>query len=255
MSARRKSILPVLISAGLLLASCSGGSSTGQASQSDVQQGPTETRSVQVSASGSVQAEPDTALVRLGVETLDPQAQRAIDANRRRMESVQSALADQGVAEADIQTVQFSVDVEQVQPGTPDAEATTRFRVTHILQVQTDQVATVGEMLQAALDAGANRVQNIQFSIADPTTLESQARSQALAAARDKANELANGLDAEVGAVRQIVESGVSLPRPVMAASVESAAAMPIASGSLSVSVTVDVTFDLIPTAGQAAGE
>lgn len=244
----RKSILPVLISAGLLLAGCAGQSGPAAADVSQDQGSGGEPRTVQVSASGSVQAEPDTALVRLGVETLDPRAQAAIDANRRRMESVQSALADQGIADADIQTVQFSVDVEQVRPDTPDAEATTRFRVTHILQVQTDQVSTVGELVQATLDAGANRVQSIQFSIADPTSLESQARSQALAAARDKATELASGLDAEVGAVRQIVESGAGTPRPVMAAAAESPAAMPIASGSLTISVTVDVTFDLNPT-------
>lgn len=250
MKGTRNSILPILIAAGLLLASCAGPSSSA-ATDSTNQQGPAEARTVQVSASGSVQAEPDTALLRLGVETLDPRAQSAIDNNRRRMQSVQSALADQGIAAVDIQTVQFRVDVEQVRPDIADAEATTRFRVTHILQVQTDQVASAGELLQAALDAGANRVQSVQFSIADPTALESQARSQAVAAARAKADELANGLGAEVGTVRQIIESGAGAPRPVMAAAAESPAAMPIASGSLTVTVTVDVTFDLKPAASQ----
>lgn len=247
MTASKRPIIAWLAAAGLLLASCAGATNPSTTGENTGANGGQEPRTVQVSASGSAQAEPDTAVLQLGVETLNPRAQPAIEENRRRMQAVQSALVDQGVAEADLQTIQFNVDVEQVRPDTPDGEVTSRFRVTHILRVQTDQIDTVGELLQAALDAGANRVQSIQFSLADPTALETQARSQALVAAREKAAELADGLNAQIGAVRQISENGSGIPRPIMAAAAESPAAVPIASGSLTINVTVNVTFDLQP--------
>jgi uncharacterized protein YggE len=247
MLSSRRTIITWLAAAGWLLANCAGQTNpevaNGNAGSSESQQ----PRTVQVSAAGSVQAEPDTAVIQLGVETLNPQAQPAIESNRRRMQAVQAALTDQGIAASDMQTVQFNVNVEQIRPDTPDGEMSPRFRVTHILRVQTDQIATVGDLLQAALDAGANRVQSVQFSLADPTGLESEARAQALAAARDKATELAAGLDAQVGPVRQITESGGGTPRPIMAAAAESSASVPIAAGSLSITVSVNVTFDLIP--------
>jgi uncharacterized protein YggE len=235
--------------AGLLLAACSSGAAVAQPAPDDGGGAGGEARTVEVSASGSVQAEPDTALLLLGVETTGPRPQPAIDDNRRRMEAVLAALGDQGVADTDIQTVQFSVNVDRSQPPNPDGPAGESYRVTHLVRVKSDKTGTIGELLQAALDAGANRVQSVQFTLSDPTALESQARSQALSAARDKASELTGGLDAQLGAVRQIVESGAGQPRPVLAAAqVEGAAAgVPISTGSLTITVNVDVTFDLNP--------
>lgn len=246
----KKSIgLGLLVSVGLALAACAPTGNPPQVQLPDLPTTP-EPRTVQVSASGTAEAEPDTVLLLLGVETSNDDAQDAIDANNDQMTSVQEALVDMGVAEQNIQTVQFDVSIERFRPEEGPGEGGTeiqRFRVVHLVQVRSGEIDAAGNLLQSALDAGANIVRDVRFTIDDPTELRQQARADALDAARMKARELASGLDAELGPPRRIQEGGTG-PVPVQAAAqVERAQAeAPIAAGTLTITVNVDVTFDLL---------
>lgn len=232
---------------GILLSACSPAGTVPNVPVAQPE-GTPEPRTVQVSASGSAEAEPDTVVLLLGAETAAAEAQDAIDDNNSRMADVQQALTEAGVAEEDIQTAQYDVFIERSEPRLDeDAPEQRRFRVIHVLQIRSDQVDDAGELLQTALDAGANIVRDVRFTIEDPTSLQQQARSQALEAARAKAEELADGLDAELGPPRRIQEGGdgtVPLQRGVQLEAAQADQA-PIASGTLTVSVTVNVTFDL----------
>lgn len=241
--------LGLLVSAGLAFAACAPTGNPPQVQLPDLPTTP-EARVVQVSASGTVEAEPDTVLLLLGVETTDDDAQDAIDDNNRRMSSVQEAMVDAGVAEENIQTAQFNVSIERFRPEEGPGEAETeiqRFRVVHLVQVRSAEIDAAGSLLQSALDAGANIVRDVRFTIDDPRELRQQARADALNAAQAKAEELADGLDAELGPPRRIQEGGTG-PIPVQAsAQIERAQAeAPIAAGTLTITVNVDVTFDLV---------
>ncbi len=243
--ARSYAVLATLIAAGLAISGCTSAADAPAVGLTQRETTP-EPRSVRVTATGSAEAEPDTVVLQLGAETTDEEAQRAIEDNNRRMQEVQEALADQGVEAQDIRTVQFDISIQRLQPeeGEPRFE---EFQVIHVVEVRSGDIEGAGTLLQAALDAGANIVRDVRFTIDDPSELQQEARRQALESARANAEQLAAGLDAELGPPREIQESG-DRPIPVRAGAAElerTAAQAPIAAGTLTVTVTVNVTFDL----------
>lgn len=241
----RRSIAGIFIAVALVTAGCASAGEAPAVGLPQLDSTP-EPRSVHVSATGSAEAEPDTVVLQLGAETTDEEAQRAIDDNNRRMQDVQEALADEGIDPQDIRTIQFDISIQRLRPeeGQPRQE---QFRVIHIVEVRSGDIEGAGSLLQAALDAGANIVRDIRFTVEDPSELQEEARRQALETARENAEQLAAGLGAELGPPRQIQESG-NRPIPVRAGAAEleqAAAEAPIAAGTLTVTVTVNVTFDL----------
>jgi uncharacterized protein YggE len=104
-------------------------------------------------------------------------------------------------------------------------------------------------VLDAAVEAGANRRASVSFSCSDPEKLTEQARLAAVAEARKKAKQLAEGAGATLGLPRSIAEGTASPWRTYhfeMQAKPDVAArTLPIAAGEQELSVSVTVTYDL----------
>jgi uncharacterized protein YggE len=221
-------------------------------------------RTVSVDATGEATASPDVVTVELGVEIENADLSQALADANQRMSDVSVALEDAGIVEENIQTSRFNISVirprdepvremvlpEAQAPGEEQPEMVTRYRVTNYVQVRVpmDDVEQVGEVLQQALDAGANTVNYIRFGLQDPSVLEEQARDAAINAAQTKAEQLANGFGATLGPIRSVNSGGGA---PARAVAMEAAApaamgAVPISAGELSVNIHVQATFDLI---------
>lgn len=204
-------------------------------------------RTVSVSGSGTASAAPDVAYVQLGVEVINPDATQAVQDSTDRMTAVMDALKELGIADKNIQTVQYNISVEQQrdQQGQPTGEI--RYHVNNRIRVTVDDISQVGDLLQKTLAAGANTVDSINFSIKDPEALQQQARDAAIADAKAKAEQLATGFDAQLGPVYQINESGGGVPRPQAEAPVmmQASGAVPVSGGELNISVDIQVTFEL----------
>jgi len=106
----------------------------------------------------------------------------------------------------------------------------------------------VGELLSAAVSAGANMVNYIQFDIADHTALQDQAREAAVTDAKTRAEQLAGLLGLKVGDPLTVVENGESYGMPMADGRGGGAmmAAVPISQGTLSVSMSVTITYALV---------
>src|SRR5690606_21402064 len=121
-----------------------------------------------------------------------------------------------------------------------------RYQVSHSYQVQVRDVEQVGEVLAAAVDAGANYIGGITFTIADPQALAAEARALAMDDARSRASQLAELAGVELGAVTAVSELGSG---PIGAyptnARYEMAAMSSVAGGQLAVSVTITVASGL----------
>ncbi len=200
-----------------------------------------------VTGTGQAKGTPDLAIVTLGVEVRNSDLGTALDQVDSKMSAVSSALGDMGIAQKDMQTSTF--DVRQEQPRNPQTGELTgeiTFVVTNLLTAQIHEIDQVGEVVGAALDAGANEVTNLSFTFQDSQALESEARKLAAQNAQDKANELADALGVTVGPPIQIQESGVSpLPLTVQAQPTLGGGGPAISPGQLSVTVQVSVTFQL----------
>jgi uncharacterized protein YggE len=204
-----------------------------------------------VTGYGTAYGAPDVVQVGLGVDTSNADIQVAMNDASNLMNAVMQALEANGVDQKDIRTDSFNVyqDNSQPAPGGSQAQAGQPiYRVSTSISVTVRQTDKVGDLLAAAVNAGANAVNYIQFSIEDRTALESQARKLAVDDARSRAEELAGLMGLTLGEPLQVTE-GSSGSTPVYglggggayAASV--AAPPPISQGTLSVDMSVTVTF------------
>lgn len=223
-----------------LLGGCEGG---------DTIISPTEGQEdrIYVMGSATVKAAPDMAQAQLGVQTFADSVAAAVAENNARSAAIQAALSQKGVAARDLQTSGFSVypqmDFEQDRAG-----VIVGYWASNTLSVKIRELARVGEILQAGIDAGANQVAGIYFTLADPDSLQQEARVQAVADARARAESLVQAAGGKLGKVVSIRESSPWFGPPVVRAEFDKAAgaeAVPVQPGELEVTAQVEVVFEI----------
>ena len=167
---------------------------------------PGQTGTITVVGEGKVTIKPDIARAQIGVEVIKKSVKEASDANKAALEAVLAALTAQGIAEEDIQTSGFSIYAERYGADGPLAEDDVNYRVSNNVSVVIRDLDTVGAILDAAIEAGANNIYGIEFSLEDPSAFEAEARQGAVDDARAKAEELASLNGVTAGAVVSISE-------------------------------------------------
>lgn len=205
-------------------------------------------RLLNVNGTGTATGAPDVVYVELGVDLKSPSAADVVEESTTRMTKVMETLAELKVEEKDIQTVAYNMWVEEVfdKEGNPTGERV--YRLVHRIQVTVRDLEKVGTVLEKALEAGANTVGGIQFSVEDPTALQEEAREKAIANAKTKAQQLAEGLGVTLGEPQSINEYGFAVPATVKAVEMAGiggggAGPVPVSPGQLSVTVEVSVSW------------
>lgn len=206
---------------------------------------------VTVEGLGRVTGTPDVLRATLGVSVTRDTVQEALDTANAAAEAVVAALRDAGVAEDDIQTRQFSVNPQYDYPPTGDP-VLRGYIVDNLVEAQLRDVDAIGQTLSAAVDAGGDdaRVQQIAFHLEDNDALLGQARDQAFADARAKAEQYAGLAGRDLGALQSVSETLSAQPQPqpfdtVDGDAARAAAPVPIAPGSQEVSVSVTAVWSL----------
>jgi uncharacterized protein len=207
-------------------------------------------RSLTVSGTGRVLLKPDIAYINIGVHTERPVASEAVDVNNADTQKVIDALKGVGVAADDITTTNFSI--WQNTPYSADGTPTTPiYAVDNTVYVTVRDLAGLGDLLDAAVAAGANNVNSIQFDVADKTKVKTDARSEAVKAAKAQAEELAATTGVTLGAI-QTVSYFDSVPGPFYESKGFgggggdlAASTVPINPGSMEISVTVTLTYEI----------
>ena len=239
---QRLSIASLAIAAlalgGALVALLSGNGVSGPAPAAA--QTPGE-RVISVSGEGRVFIRPDLAIVTLGVELSNPDLATAQQEASQRMDAVLAELEARGIPEEKIKTVSYSIWVERnyEQPDQP----ITGYRIVHLVEVQVQPVDRAGEIIEAAVAAGANSIPGVSFTVADPSTVMRQARELAMRDARDRASHLAQLAGVSLGSPIRIVEGGACPPPVPVEARAAAGAADALPPGQTVVSVVVTVDF------------
>jgi len=202
--------------------------------------------SITVIGSGAASGASDTAEVNAGVVTQAATASQAMSQNSAAMEQVLKALTALGIADRDIHTTTVSIVPVRAPPqtGRPQPSPVVGYEVTNQARVRVRKLADLGRLLDTLVSRGANALGGIGFSIADPAPLLEQARTKAIADARQKAQVYAAAAGVKLGRVIFIRDPAPGLPRP-MAARMMSSAAVPIAPGEQELEVSVSVTYAL----------
>lgn len=196
-----------------------------------------------VSGSATVDVAPDVALATVGVQTFDADAAIAVGANSEKTAAVLAAVKALGVAEEDLQTTGFSVWPQRAyEKDRPDS--ITGYLVNNTVSVTVRRLADTGAVLQAAIDAGANEVYGLQFTVSNPDSIQDVARQEAVADARRRARVIAEAAGVKLGRVVTITESSVSAPPYARgAAEADLSGAVPVQPGEVEVTAYVTAVF------------
>jgi hypothetical protein len=222
----------------------------GSASAQEATPGPAAgAATVSVTGHGAVQVKPDMATVTLGVDVVRPTLPDALTESNRLMESVLSAIKAAGVAEEDVQTTSFYVNIFRNYDPSGQPGEITGFQVSNQVLVIVRDLDKLNTILGDAVAAGANSIYGIGFAVADPTAAASQARKRAVEDARARAEELAAANGMTLGRVVTVTEVTAPYGPPVTmegAAGKGAGYAPPIQTGMVEVTVDVQVTYELV---------
>lgn len=210
---------------------------------------------IAIEGRGEVRAAPDMATINSGVTTQGATAREALDANTAAMSELIAALKQSGIEARDIQTSGFSVNPNYVYSDARDDLGYTMppkingYQVSNSVTVVVRDLEELGSILDQSVTVGANTVNGVSFSVADPSELLDEARKLAFTDARDKAELYAGVADATLGDLEQISERqdfNAPQPYPMYArAEMAGSAPVPVEAGEMSFAITVNVTWDL----------
>lgn len=166
-------------------------------------------RTLTVTASDSVSAEPEVAILHIGFVTPPASAKDAYAQGAQTSNAVIDALKQAGVAESAIHSESQYLNRDYSVPKSH------KFTLTEQWTVRTTP-KQAAEVLDVAVTAGANSSGQIEWTVNDEHALEDQALDKAAARARADAAELAKGMGVRLGALIY-VSNEVSEPvRPMM---------------------------------------
>ena len=189
---------------------------------------------------------PDQAQIDGGVASDAKTAREASDLNNAAMGKVLLALTGAGIDAKDYQTSRLSLQ-PQYAPNRTGPSAVLGYRATNRVTIRLRDVNRVANIIDVLVGAGANDIGDIQFMVSQASRLLDEAREQAVADARRKAQIYARAAGVTLGEPLGISENGS--PSPVFRGKLASgmAASAPVAQGEETLSVTVSVSWAIKP--------
>ncbi len=158
-----------------------------------------------LSGSAERDVEPNLVKFNVGVETINENAEISASENAEIMVNIKQALIDSGIPEKNIKTNYYYINREYIYPK-EDVLPVVKYKTTHSLLVETTQINEIGKIIDSCVQAGANNVGNVQFTLDDETMneIKKELVSEAIENARDKANSMASDLSQKVVKVKSM---------------------------------------------------
>jgi hypothetical protein len=206
---------------------------------------PEPDRTISVAGTGTVTLVPDVADLHVGVVVQRPKVKDARAAAAAAMQGVVEALRAAGVAERDIRTTTLSLQPVYDYRTNGSVPKITGYELRNGVVATVRDLEKLADAVDGALAAGGTTLDGIAFRVDDPSGAEAQARTQAMKAARGKADALATAAGVTIVGVASISEQSSPTPWPVPYAGerVAADAATPILPGTSDVTVTVSVVY------------
>lgn len=217
----------------------------------------TDAATINVSGSAVSIESPDRVSVTFGVESLEATSQQALAANSTLMEKVIDALREIGIDEDWISTSSFNIHAQYEnqhnrQTG-QNRQVLTGYRVSNILRIETPELDLVATVIDAAVDAGVNRIDNIQFFLSPGamSDLQDALIEAAVRDARARAEKALSVLGQKITGVQQVNLADIAGPMPrqlnFQRMEVASSAPAQVFASDQQIRTSVNVTFLIGP--------
>lgn len=206
-------------------------------------------RTIRVSGAGEVEVAPDEARLSFAVETFAETARAAGAENARIMDRVIDALMAAGVPRDEMETRNYALHPDYVHEEGRREPRLRGYRATNQVVLTTRALDRVGELIDVALAAGANRMDGISFRATDTSEAHAEALRRAVANARASAEAIAGAIGEPLGAVQTVTASGMAVPgvqyraRADMEMAAPAAPPTPIQPGEQTVRAHVSVVY------------
>jgi uncharacterized protein YggE len=236
-----RTIHALLLAVLLVTAGCLG---TTTAAQGDGP-GANDTRTIDVSATGTASADPDLAVVNVAVEARADTADAAREQVASDVASMREALSEFGIPDDAVRTTSFHVGPEyNYRDGGRELVG---YRAYHAFEIESG-VEEAGDVIDVAVGNGASQVQGVSFTLTEETRseLREEALSAAISSARTDAETIASASGVSLGELHSASTTDVRHPRPVPYAAEASAgdgARTVVEPGPVEVTATVQVSY------------
>lgn len=205
-----------------------------------------------VSGTGKVSVTPDLATLSLGIEAQESSVSQAQTEASQAMDSVINVIKAQGIADKDIQTQRFSIQQVTRYDQTTQQEVVIGYRVTNIVTAKIRNLDSVGTIIDAVAQAGGNltRINDLSFSVEDPTQYYDEARTKAVEDAKQMAGQLASLNNVTLGNPTFVSEAAQSIPPPlslgVAVPAPSPVVQTPISPGEMEITLTVQIVYEIV---------
>lgn len=202
-------------------------------------------RTITVTGTGTVAVENKEATLVLSVLSRNEDVVKASEENAQKMTAVMQAVTDASNGNNTMHTSDYSIRQEEIDRQY-SKKTTIQYIVSNRLHVTVKDITKTGIIIDAAIKAGANQMNSLTYGAGDTTEIEKQARILAVRDADQKASILVSTSGLTLGQVVNIQEHENSYsPLRNTVLYKKEAISTPISGGSSSVSVTIDVTYEI----------
>lgn len=217
---------------------------------------PQAANTITVSGTGEVFVKPDLAQTYFSVVTEAKTVGEALAKNTEKMNAIIGFVKEQGMESKDMKTTSFNIfphyeyqKVEtEIYPYPPGKRVLAGYEVSQSLQVKIRDLAKVGAILEGAVQAGANQIGDLQFTVDKEEEFKKQARAAAITRAKEKAKELTSQLGVRLVRVVNFSENGGGMPiffGKEMALEAVGGPTPQIETGENKIEVSVNITYEI----------
>jgi uncharacterized protein YggE len=209
----------------------------------------TSAATIRVQGDAQIQAKPDRAQIDIGVTTQSQDSQTAASQNAQKLDRVMQQLSSQFGDALEIKTIGYSLNPNYFYPKEGGDPKISGYTAVNTIQVQTDDIAQAGKIIDTASKAGANQINSLQFVLKDELNVQKEALRTAATKARSKADALAAALNVKIVRVLNVEEGGAAVIPLQMKSFGAEAAQMdvptPVEPGTIEVNANVTLTVEI----------
>lgn len=211
-----------------------------------------ETRTISVDGTSVIKAMPDRATVNISIESTAKDAKEASAQNAIVMNKIQKDIIALAITKDNIKTTNYNLYPLYNRKDNGRQEIT-GYSVSNQITVTVDNIDIVGNVIDTAINAGANSVNSVEFSLKDPQSYKDKVLVQAINDAKRKADIIAKTLGKNVVNVVSVnsnnsyIEARTfnSMMYAKAADSAAVGASSPIQAGDISVKANVSIVFEI----------
>jgi uncharacterized protein YggE len=224
--------------------------------QEEVTPFPSREKVISVTGNAISSVEPNLVNISFGVEVQEKTAKDALASNSELMNKVITAVKQVGITDAEIGTSQFNIypvyNYYQEKDTGKNVQELIGYKVSNIINIKTEKLDSIAQIIDGAVDAGVNRVDSVYFSLSPDfaSKLKDDLLEKAVLNAKSKAELALSPLNYKIIGVKAISLSEFSIPYPMpmydMAYSegaAKSSMPTPIFSSDQDVNTSVNVVF------------